>query len=63
MIFFGGLLLVKVVIGEIVLVEEFGGGDLYLCMFGVIDYLVDDDEDVLWIVCVIVDIFGLCEFV
>lgn len=51
MIFFVGLFFVKVVIGEIVSVEEFGGGDVYICEFGVVDYLVEDDDYVLGIVC------------
>lgn len=42
-----GLLLVKVVIGEEVIVEEFGGGDVYICILGVVDYLVNNDYYVL----------------
>lgn len=59
MIFFGGLLLVKVVIGEVVMVEEFGGGEFYVCCSGVVDYFVEDDEYVFEIFCDIVVIFLL----
>lgn len=53
-IFFVGLLLVKVVMGEVVIVEDLGGGDVYICLFGVVDYLVEDDCYVLVIVCEVV---------
>lgn len=54
MIFLGGLLLVKVVMGEVVSSEDLGGGDVYICLFGVVDYLVENDEYVIVIVCNIV---------
>lgn len=39
-IFFGGLLFVKVVMGEEVIVEEFGGVDMYISVLGIGDYFV-----------------------
>lgn len=45
------MLLVKVVIGEEVSVEEFGGVDVYCKIFGVVDYYVENDVYVFLIVC------------
>lgn len=53
-IFLGGLLFVKVVIGEVVIVEEFGGGDVYIWILGVVDYFVNNDYYVFLLVCNVV---------
>lgn len=52
--FFVGLLLFKVVIGEIVSDEEFGGVELYVQVVGIVEYLVENDVDGVCLVCEIV---------
>lgn len=49
-IFLGGFFLVKVVIGEEVFVEDFGGVDFYCRKFGVGDYYVLDDYYVFYLI-------------
>lgn len=62
MIFLVGLFLVKVVIGEVVSVEDLGGGEVYMWFFGVVDYLVEDDVYVLVLVCRVVGNFNIEKF-
>lgn len=47
--------MVKVVIGEVVSVEDLGGVDVYCCILGVVDYFVENDEYVLLLVCNVVN--------
>lgn len=40
-----GLLFLKVVIGEIVIEDEFGGVEMYVFVLGLVEFLVDDDSE------------------
>lgn len=54
-IFLGGLLLVKVVIGEEVGVQELGGVVMYIFVLGIGDYCVVSEQYVFLLVCEIVN--------
>lgn len=46
-----GVVLVKVVIGEVVEDVQFGGLEMYVLVFGLVEYLVEDDSYGFDIVC------------